>query len=64
MLAKSLGLAALAAGYTVRFVTLAAALADLLQQESMPAFERRLKRYVRPQVTRRGRRSRGRRVAR
>lgn len=50
MLAKNLGHAALAAGYTVRFVTLAAALADLLQQESMPAFERRLKRYLRPAV--------------
>jgi DNA replication protein DnaC len=50
MLAKNLGLAALLAGRTVRFVTLAAALADLLQQESMPAFERRLKRYIRPDV--------------
>jgi DNA replication protein DnaC len=50
MLAKNLGHAALAAGYTVRFATLAAALADLLQQESMPAFERRLKRYLRPDV--------------
>ena len=50
MLAKNLGHTALLAGRTVRFVTLAAALADLLQQESMPAFERRLKRYVRPDV--------------
>ena len=50
MLAKNLGHAALAAGYVVRFATLAAALADLLQQESMPAFERRLKRYLRPDV--------------
>ena len=50
MLAKNLGHAALAAGYIVRFATLAAALADLLQQESMPAFERRLKRYLRPDV--------------
>jgi DNA replication protein DnaC len=50
MLAKNLGLAALAAGHTVRFTTLAAALADLLQQESMPAFERRLKRYLQPAV--------------
>jgi len=50
MLAKNLGHAALAAGYTVRFITLAAALADLLQQESLPAFERRLKRYLRPEV--------------
>jgi DNA replication protein DnaC len=48
MLAKNLGHAALLAGKTVRFTTLAAALADLLQQESLPAFERRLKRYTRP----------------
>lgn len=48
MLAKNLGHAALLAGRTVRFTTLAAALADLLQQESLPAFERRLKRYTRP----------------
>src|SRR5262249_29181788 len=34
MLAKNLGHAALLAGHTVRFTTLAAALADLLQQES------------------------------
>ena len=38
MLAKNLGHAALLAGHTVRFTTLAAALADLLQQESIPAF--------------------------
>jgi DNA replication protein DnaC len=50
MLAKNIGIAALAAGYSVRATTLAAALADLLQQESMPAFERRLKRYLRPQL--------------
>jgi DNA replication protein DnaC len=50
MLAQNIGHAALAAGYTVRFTTLAAALADLLKQESMPAFERRLKRYIRPAV--------------
>jgi DNA replication protein DnaC len=48
MLAKNIGHAALIAGKTVRFTTLAAALADLLQQESLPAFERRLKRYTRP----------------
>jgi DNA replication protein DnaC len=48
MLAKNLGHTALLAGKTVRFTTLAAALADLLQQESLPAFERRLKRYTRP----------------
>ncbi len=50
MLAKNIGHAALIAGYVVRFATLATALADLLQQESMPAFERRLKRYLRPDV--------------
>jgi DNA replication protein DnaC len=50
LLSKNLGLAALAAGFSVRFSTLAAALADLLQQESLPAFERRLKRYLLPSV--------------
>jgi DNA replication protein DnaC len=50
MLAKNFGHAALLAGKTVRFTTLAAALADLLQQESLPAFERRLKRYTRPSL--------------
>lgn len=50
MIAQSLGAAALAAGYTVRFSTLAAALADLLGQESMPAFERRIRRYTRPDL--------------
>lgn len=48
MLAKNFGHAALLAGKTVRFTTLAAALADLLQQQSLPAFERRLKRYTQP----------------
>jgi DNA replication protein DnaC len=50
MLAQNLGLAALAKGYTVRFVTLSGALADLLKQESLPAFERRLKHYLRPEL--------------
>jgi DNA replication protein DnaC len=50
MLAKNLGHAALLAGKTVLFTTLAGALADLLQQESLPAFERRLKRYTRPSL--------------
>lgn len=50
MIAKALALAALARGYTVRVCTLAAALADLLQQESLPAFERRLKRYIAPDL--------------
>lgn len=48
MLAKNLAHAALVAGYSVRFTTLAAALGDLLKQESIPALERRMKRYVRP----------------
>jgi DNA replication protein DnaC len=50
MIAQNLAHAALAAGFTVRFSTLAAALADLLNQESMPAFERRIRRYTRPDV--------------
>jgi DNA replication protein DnaC len=50
MLAKNIGHAALIAGHTVRFTTLAAALADLLRQESVPAFERRLKRYLQPEL--------------
>ena len=50
MIAQNLAQAALAAGFTVRFSTLAAALADLLGQESMPAFERRLRRYTSPDV--------------
>jgi len=50
MIAQNLGHAALAAGYTVKFASLAAALADLLNQESLPAFERRIRRYVRPDV--------------
>ncbi len=50
MLAQCLGQAALERGHSVRFTPLAAALADLLRQESMPAFERRLKRYLSPDV--------------
>jgi DNA replication protein DnaC len=50
MIAQNLAHASLAAGFTVRFSTLAAALADLLNQESMPAFERRIRRYTRPDV--------------
>ncbi|MBI5517690.1 MAG: ATP-binding protein [Deltaproteobacteria bacterium] len=49
-LAQSLGQAALERGHTVRFATLASALADLLKQESSPALERRLRRYVRPDL--------------
>lgn len=49
-LAQSLGLRALERGYTVRFCTLPAALADLLKQESIPATERRLRRYTSPDL--------------
>jgi len=50
MLARCVGLAALTQGRSVRFATLAAALTDLLRQESLPALERRLRRYVAPDV--------------
>jgi DNA replication protein DnaC len=50
MLAQNLGLLALQRGYTVRFMTLAAALADLLKQESLPALERRLRKYTAPSL--------------
>jgi DNA replication protein DnaC len=49
-LAKHLGLAALATGHTVRFTTLAGALADLLRYETLPAIERRLRRYTAPDL--------------
>jgi DNA replication protein DnaC len=49
-LAQTLGLRALERGYTVRFCTLPAALADLLKQESLPATERRLRRYTSPDL--------------
>lgn len=49
-IAQNLGMTALAAGYTVRFATLAAVLADLMAQESVPAFDRRIRRYVRPDL--------------
>ncbi len=42
-LAKNLGLAAIQSGMSVRMLTLAAALTDLLKQESLPATERRLR---------------------
>jgi DNA replication protein DnaC len=45
-LAQTLGHAALQKGRTVRFTTLAAALADLSRQESLPALERRMRRYT------------------
>ncbi len=50
MIAQNLGLAGLAAGYSVRFSSLATALADLLNQESLPAFERRVRRYTDPDI--------------
>jgi DNA replication protein DnaC len=50
MLAQNLGMLALQQGYTVRFTTLAAALADLLKQESAPALERRLRKYTTPSL--------------
>jgi len=50
MIALNVGQAALVAGFTVRFSTLAAALADLLAQESLPAFDRRIRRYTSPDL--------------
>lgn len=49
-LAQNLGLCALQRGFTVRFTTLAGALADLLKYESLPVFERHLTRYTKPQL--------------
>ncbi len=49
-LAQNLGLRALERGHTVRFSTVPAALADLLRQESLPATERRLRRYTAPEL--------------
>jgi DNA replication protein DnaC len=49
-LAKHLCLAALAKGHSVRFTTLAGALADLLRYETIPAIERRLRRYTAPDL--------------
>jgi DNA replication protein DnaC len=49
-LAQNLGHTALGRGLNVLFITLAAALADLLKQESLPALERRLRRYTSPDV--------------
>ena len=46
-LVQALAHAALLKGHTVRFTTLAEALADLSRQESVPALERRLRRYTR-----------------
>jgi DNA replication protein DnaC len=49
-LAQNMALRALEKGHSVRFCTLAAALADLLKQESLPATERRLKTYTAPDL--------------
>ena len=49
-LAQILAFDALQKGHTVRFCTLANALADLLKQESLPAVERRLRRYTTPDL--------------
>jgi len=49
-LAQNLALRALEKGHTVRFCTLATAMADLLRQESLPAVERRLKKYTTPDL--------------
>lgn len=50
MLAQNLALRAVEQGHSVRFTTLGAALADLLKQESLPAVERRLRRYTSPDL--------------
>jgi DNA replication protein DnaC len=49
-LAQHLGLRALEKGHSVRFCSLPSALADLMRQESLPATERRLRRYVAPDL--------------
>ena len=49
-LAQNLGQRALEKGKSVRFSTVNEALADLLKQESIPAFERRLRRYTTPDI--------------
>lgn len=49
-LAQNLALRALERGHTVLFSPLAVALADLLKQESLPALERRLRRYTSPDL--------------
>jgi len=49
-LAKNLGHLALAKGYQIRFTTLSDLLVDLLRQDSIPAFQRRIRRYTRPHL--------------
>lgn len=50
MLAKNLGRFALEHGFKVHYTPLSAMLAVLLRQESVPAFERRVRRYVAPHL--------------
>jgi DNA replication protein DnaC len=49
-LSQYLGMRAIERGHTVLFCTLPAALADLMRQESLPATQRRLKRYTNPDL--------------
>lgn len=49
-LAQIFAFDALQKGHSVRFSTLANTLADLLKQESLPAVERRLRRYTTPDL--------------
>lgn len=49
-LAQNIGQRALERGKSVCFSTVNAALADLLKQESLPAVERRMKRYTTPEI--------------
>ena len=49
-LAQNLGMRAVEKGFVVRFCSVAAALADVLKQESIPATERRIRRYVSPHL--------------
>jgi DNA replication protein DnaC len=49
-LAQNLAWTAVQAGYRVRYSGLSEALADLMRQESLPAFERRKKRYTTPSL--------------
>ena len=50
MLAANLGVEALRRGYSVCFTTLTSMTADVLRQESLPAQERRLRRYTKPEL--------------
>ena len=49
-LAQNLGQRGLEMGKSVCYCTVNAALADLLKQESLPAVERRMRRYTRPDI--------------